>query len=98
MSMATETSLKMRCAIWRGAFLSLMSGPALKRVKPTWWGKPRNDFTGRTAEPVDVFANFTEDLTDDDRALLMRNAIAMAAERLSDLVGDLAEDLADKYL
>jgi len=33
-----------------------------------------------------------------DRALLMCNAIQMAAERLSDLVGDLAEDLADNYL
>jgi hypothetical protein len=29
---------------------------------------------------------------------LMPYAIAIAAERLSDLVGDLAEDLADKYL
>ena len=48
---------------------------------------------------VDVIANFaTEDLTREDRALLMRNAIEIAAERLSDLVGDLAEDLADKYL
>jgi len=28
----------------------------------------------------------------------MRNAIDMAAERLSALVGDLAEDLADNYL
>jgi len=48
---------------------------------------------------VDVIANFTTgDLTEEDRALLMRNAIEMATERLSDLVGDLAEDLADKYL
>jgi len=48
---------------------------------------------------VDVIANFaTEDLTREDRAFLMRNAIEIAAERLSDLVGDLAEDLADKYL
>jgi hypothetical protein len=48
---------------------------------------------------VDVVAKFTtEDLTEEDRALLMRNAIEMAAGRLSDLVGDLAEDLADKYL
>jgi hypothetical protein len=48
---------------------------------------------------VDVVANFaTEDLTKEDRALLMRNAIEIAVERLSDLVGDLAEDLADKYL
>jgi hypothetical protein len=57
--------------------------------------------SARTAAEVavDVVANFTtEDLTDDDHALLMRNAIAMAAERLSDLVGDLAEDLADKFL
>ena len=30
-STAMSTSLKMRCAIWQGAFLSLMSGPALKR-------------------------------------------------------------------
>jgi len=29
---------------------------------------------------------------------MMRYAVAIAAERLSDLVGDLAEDLADKYL
>jgi hypothetical protein len=57
--------------------------------------------SARTAAEVavDVVANFTtEDLTEEDRALLMRNAIEMAAERLSDLVGDLAEDLADKYL
>src|SRR5262249_54307786 len=48
---------------------------------------------------VDVVAKFTtEDLTEEDRALLMRNTIDMAAERLSDLVGDLAEDLADNYL
>jgi len=30
-STVISTSLKMRCAIWQGAFLSLMSGPALKR-------------------------------------------------------------------
>ena len=57
--------------------------------------------SARTAAEVavDVVATFTtEDLTEEDRALLMRNAIQMAAERLSDLVGDLAEDLADKYL
>jgi hypothetical protein len=48
---------------------------------------------------VDVVASFTtEDLTTEDRALLMRNGIEMAAERLSELVGDLAEDLADKYV
>jgi hypothetical protein len=48
---------------------------------------------------VDVVASFTtEDLTTENRALLMRKAIEMAAERLSDLVGDLAEDLADKWL
>src|SRR5262245_59468218 len=43
----------MRCAIWRGAFLSLISRPALKRVKPTRWAKPRNELTvaRRTAEP-----------------------------------------------
>ena len=47
---------------------------------------------------VDVVVNFTtEELAEEERALLMRHAIAMAAERLSDLVGDLAEDLADKY-
>src|SRR5215467_6832323 len=50
----------MRWAIWRGAFLSLMSGPALKRVKPTRWAKPGNDFTaatrvaGRTVEPCSL--------------------------------------------
>jgi len=57
--------------------------------------------SARTAAEVavDVVANFTtEDLTEEDRAFLMRYAIAIAAERLSDLVGDLAEDLADKYL
>jgi|APPan5920702963_1055757.scaffolds.fasta_scaffold629380_1 hypothetical protein len=57
--------------------------------------------SARTAAEVavDVVANFaTEDLTEEDRALLMRNAIEMAAARLSDLVGDLAEDLADKLL
>ena len=48
---------------------------------------------------VDVLANLTtDDLTEEDRAHLMPYAIAIAAERLSDLVGDLAEDLADKYL
>jgi ferritin-like protein len=48
---------------------------------------------------VDVVANFTtEDLTEEDRGQLIRHAMAIAAERLSDLVGDLAEDLADKYL
>ena len=48
---------------------------------------------------VDVVANFTsEDLTEEERALLMRNAIELAAERGSELVGDPAEDLADKYL
>ena len=30
-STAVSTFLKMRCAIWHGAFLSLMSGPGLKR-------------------------------------------------------------------
>jgi len=57
--------------------------------------------SARTAAEVAVavVANFsTEDLTKEDRALLMRNAIDIAAERLSELVGDLAEDLADKYL
>ena len=57
--------------------------------------------SARTAAEVavDVVANFsTEDLTKEDRALLMRNAIDIASERLSELVGDLAEDLADKYL
>jgi uncharacterized protein YutE (UPF0331/DUF86 family) len=57
--------------------------------------------SARTAAEVavDVVANLTtEDLTEEDRARLMRHAIAIAAERLSDLVGDLAEDLADKYL
>jgi hypothetical protein len=57
--------------------------------------------SARTAAEVavDVVANFTtEDLTEEERALLMRNAIEMAAGRLSDLVGDLAEDLADNYL
>jgi hypothetical protein len=48
---------------------------------------------------VDVVAKFTtEDLTEEDRVLLTRNAIEMAAERLSDLVGELAEDLADNCL
>jgi len=48
---------------------------------------------------VDVVENFTtEDLTEEHRAHMMRYAVAIAAERLSDLVGDLAEDLADKYL
>ena len=48
---------------------------------------------------VDVVANYTtEDLTEEERPLLMRNAIEMAAERLSDLVVYLAEDLADEYL
>jgi hypothetical protein len=28
--------------------LSMMSGPALKRVKPTRWAKPKNDFTAAT--------------------------------------------------
>jgi uncharacterized protein YutE (UPF0331/DUF86 family) len=57
--------------------------------------------SARTAAEVavDVVANFTtEDLTEEDRGYLMRRAMAIAAERLSDLVGDLAEDLADKYL
>jgi hypothetical protein len=57
--------------------------------------------SARTAAEVavDVVANFaTEDLTEEDRALLMRNATEMATARLSDLVGDLAEDLADKLL
>ena len=57
--------------------------------------------SARTAAEVavDVVAKFTtEDLAEEDRALLMRNAIEMATERLSDLVGNLAEDLADKYL
>ena len=47
-----------------------------------------------------AYAEKREDLVgiEEDRALLMRNAIEMAAERLSDLVGDLAEDLADNYL
>jgi hypothetical protein len=57
--------------------------------------------SARTAAEVavDVVASFTtEDLTTEDRALLMRNGIEMAAERLSELVGDLAEDLADKYV
>jgi hypothetical protein len=45
-----------------------------------------------------VVADFTtEDLTEEDRELLMRSAIEMATQRLSDLVGDLAEDLADKH-
>jgi hypothetical protein len=48
---------------------------------------------------VDVVADFTtEDLTEEDRELLMRSAIEIATQRLSDLVGDLAEDLADKHL
>jgi hypothetical protein len=57
--------------------------------------------SARTAAEVavDVVASFmTEDLTTEDRALLLRNGIEMAAERLSELVGDLAEDLADKYV
>jgi hypothetical protein len=57
--------------------------------------------SARTAAEVavEVVANFTtEDLTDEDRTLLMRDAIEMARERLSDLVGDLAEDLADRHL
>jgi len=57
--------------------------------------------SARTAAEVavDVVANFaTGDLTAEDRAFLMRNAIEMATVRLSDLVGDLAEDLADKLL
>jgi len=48
---------------------------------------------------VDVVADFTtQHLTEEDRELLMRSAIGMATQRLTDLVGDLAEDLADKYL
>ena len=50
--------------------------------------------SARTAAEVavDVVAKFMiEDLTEADRALLMGNAIDMAAERHSDLVGDLAE-------
>jgi hypothetical protein len=48
---------------------------------------------------VDVVANFTtEDLTEEERAALLRKAIEIAAERLSDLVGDLAEDLVDRCL
>ena len=47
---------------------------------------------------VDVVTNFaTEDLTEEERVHLMRYAIAIAAERLSDLVGYLAQDLADEY-
>jgi ferritin-like protein len=58
-------------------------------------------YSARTAAEVavDVVADFTnEELTKEERELLMRNAIEMATQRLSDLVGDLAEDLADKHL
>jgi hypothetical protein len=57
--------------------------------------------SARTAAEVavDVVGNFTaEDLTEEDRTVLLRKAIDMAAERLSDLVGDLAEEIADRYL
>lgn len=57
--------------------------------------------SARTAAEVavEVVAKFTTaGLTEEDRAHLMRYAIAVAAERLSDLVGDLAEDLADRFL
>jgi hypothetical protein len=41
---------------------------------------------------VQVVAHFTtEDLTEEDRTHLLRYATAIAAERLSDLVGDLAD-------
>ena len=66
------------------------------QAKPEWI----QHFARAAAEvAVDVVANFTsEDLTEEERALLMRNAIELAAERGSELVGDPAEDLADKYL
>jgi hypothetical protein len=44
-SRVTSTSDSSRCASVRGAFLSLISGAALKRVKPTLCAKPRKDFT-----------------------------------------------------
>ena len=56
-------------------------------------------YSARTAAEVavDVAANFTtDDPTEEDRALLMRNAVEMAAERLSDLVGGLAEDFIEQ--
>jgi len=58
--------------------------------------------TPRAPQPevaVDVVANFTtENPMEEERAHLMGYAVAIAAERLSDLVGYLAEDLTDKYL
>jgi hypothetical protein len=38
--MAISTSPRTRWATCQGAFLSLISGPALKRVKPSRWAKP----------------------------------------------------------
>ena len=48
---------------------------------------------------VEVVADIViEKLTDEDRQILMRRATALAAERISDLVADVADDLADDYL
>jgi hypothetical protein len=47
---------------------------------------------------VDVVADAAiEKLTDDDRQLLTSRATALATHRISDLVADVAEDLADDY-
>jgi len=53
---------------------------------------------GEGLEELDLSTRGEHYLTNEERALLLRNVIEMAAERLSDLVGDLAENLVDKYL
>jgi hypothetical protein len=38
-----------------------------------------------------------DEFTDEDRKILMRRATMLATERISDLVADVAEELADDY-